>query len=45
MTGLITKYLPKQFHEFEIDSNIVQCLTRLTACDNLMFYYFSPRLW
>jgi|MDSZ01.2.fsa_nt_gb DNA polymerase III delta prime subunit len=35
MTGLITKYLPKQFHEFEIDSNIVQCLTRLTACDNL----------
>lgn len=41
MTGLVTKYLPKNFHEFEIDSNIVQCLTRLTACDNLNILLIS----
>lgn len=41
MSGLITKYLPKNFHDFEIDSNIVQCLTRLTACDNLNILLIS----
>lgn len=41
MSGLITKYLPRHFIDFEIDSNIIQCLTRLTTCDNLNILLIS----
>lgn len=34
-TSLITKYLPKQFADFQMDNRIIQLLTRMITCDCL----------
>ena len=40
-TNLITKYLPKRFNEFQMDSRVIQFLTRLIAADSISILLIS----